>query len=227
MKFKQGMWIEAVDSHLTESVCPANIYAVMGPYAIKVRFPGWSEDYDQWKPINSTELYPIGWSRLVGHALAPPGSEITDFSHVFDYGENENDVGMDSKPEIQEEKKPLVERKNLTKRGQKTRATKSTRSRSPTKKRNGGKRKARGSLTSGSENESENELISSTPRARAGKPVSAGKRARVSSKLQFESSAEKVENGEGRHNQAANTRRSSRSRNTTAFYGNNVDKRLA
>ncbi|CAG7821793.1 unnamed protein product [Allacma fusca] len=71
--FKKGMWLEAVDSHDSQLVCPAIVVAKMSPYVIKIRFFGWDEKYDQWKSIESEEVFPMGWCQLVNYPLAPPG----------------------------------------------------------------------------------------------------------------------------------------------------------
>lgn len=32
---------------------------------IKISFVGWGDEYDQWLPWNSSEIYPIGWCKVV------------------------------------------------------------------------------------------------------------------------------------------------------------------
>ncbi|GBP79042.1 Polycomb protein Sfmbt, partial [Eumeta japonica] len=37
-----------------------------------VHFDGWGEEYDQWLWAHSTDMYPVGWCRAVGHRLEGP-----------------------------------------------------------------------------------------------------------------------------------------------------------
>ncbi|CAG7820408.1 unnamed protein product [Allacma fusca] len=72
-KFTRGMFVEVVDSHVTDLVCPARVTKILGPYVVLIRFIGWSSEYDQWKPLDSMDIFPIGWCELVGHPLTPAG----------------------------------------------------------------------------------------------------------------------------------------------------------
>jgi hypothetical protein len=72
-KFERGMFVEVVDSYMSELVCPARVLKVLGPYAVRIRFIGWNSDYDQWKPVDSLDIFPIGWCELVGYTLTAAG----------------------------------------------------------------------------------------------------------------------------------------------------------
>lgn len=38
----------------------------------QVHFDGWGTEYDQWLWAHSTDMYPVGWCRAVGHRLEGP-----------------------------------------------------------------------------------------------------------------------------------------------------------
>lgn len=38
----------------------------------QVHFDGWGGEYDQWLWAHSTDVYPVGWCRAVGHRLEGP-----------------------------------------------------------------------------------------------------------------------------------------------------------
>ena len=52
-------------------ICVATISQVVGRL-LKIHFDGWEEEYDQWLDATSPDIYPVGWSELVGHRLEPP-----------------------------------------------------------------------------------------------------------------------------------------------------------
>lgn len=39
---------------------------------IRVHFDGWTDDFDYWTSITSTNLHPIGWCDYNGRTLVPP-----------------------------------------------------------------------------------------------------------------------------------------------------------
>jgi len=39
---------------------------------IRVHFDGWTDDFDYWTSIYSTNLHPIGWCDNNGRILTPP-----------------------------------------------------------------------------------------------------------------------------------------------------------
>ena len=65
------MKIEAVDLMTPRLVCVATIADVKGRH-LKVTFDGWGDDYDQWIDCSSSEIYPVGWSEVVGYRLESP-----------------------------------------------------------------------------------------------------------------------------------------------------------
>lgn len=65
------MRLECADLMDPRLVCVATIARVIGRL-IKVRFDGWSEEYDQWLDCESPDFYPVGWCVLVGHKLEGP-----------------------------------------------------------------------------------------------------------------------------------------------------------
>lgn len=38
----------------------------------QVHFDGWGDEYDQWLDCESTDIFPVGWCRAVGHRLEAP-----------------------------------------------------------------------------------------------------------------------------------------------------------
>ena len=65
------MKIEAVDMMAPHLVCVATV-ANVASNLIRVRFDGWSADFEQWIDCQSTNIYPVGWCELVGYKLEPP-----------------------------------------------------------------------------------------------------------------------------------------------------------
>jgi len=39
---------------------------------LRIHFDGWEASYDQWMDCQSPDIYPLGWSEIVGHALDVP-----------------------------------------------------------------------------------------------------------------------------------------------------------
>lgn len=100
--FKKGMYVEAVDVVEPHLICPGigmrlvfsldllnlgifllssdrylalsfKIVKQVAGQLVKISFVGWGEEFDQWLPYDSAEIYPIGWCRMVSSVL---GSRI-------------------------------------------------------------------------------------------------------------------------------------------------------
>ncbi|KAJ0175727.1 hypothetical protein K1T71_008886 [Dendrolimus kikuchii] len=69
--FVAGMRLECADLMDPRLVCVATIARVVADL-LKVHFDGWGIEYDQWLWAHSTDVYPVGWSRAVGHRLEGP-----------------------------------------------------------------------------------------------------------------------------------------------------------
>jgi len=52
-------------------VCMATVEKIVGRL-LRIHFDGWESTYDQWMDCLSTDIYPLGWSEVVGHALDVP-----------------------------------------------------------------------------------------------------------------------------------------------------------
>jgi len=72
---KVKMRLEAADLMDPRLICVATISQVVGRL-LKIHFDGWEEEYDQWLDANSPDIYPLGWSELVGHKLEPPRAPV-------------------------------------------------------------------------------------------------------------------------------------------------------
>ncbi|XP_029390132.1 sex comb on midleg-like protein 2 [Mus pahari] len=70
--FIVGMKIEAVDRKNPFMICPATIGAVCGDQ-LHITFDGWSKAFDYWCDYDSRDIFPVGWCRLTGDVLQPPG----------------------------------------------------------------------------------------------------------------------------------------------------------
>ncbi|XP_049868291.1 polycomb protein Sfmbt isoform X2 [Pectinophora gossypiella] len=69
--FVAGMRLECADLMDPRLVCVATIARVVSDL-LKVHFDGWGAEYDQWLWAHSTDMYPVGWCRAVGHRLEGP-----------------------------------------------------------------------------------------------------------------------------------------------------------
>ncbi|XP_059046568.1 polycomb protein Sfmbt-like [Achroia grisella] len=69
--FVAGMRLECADLMDPRLVCVATIARVVADL-LKVHFDGWGTEYDQWLWAHSTDVYPVGWCRAVGHRLEGP-----------------------------------------------------------------------------------------------------------------------------------------------------------
>jgi len=52
-------------------ICVATVVSVVGRL-LKIHFDGWDNTYDQWMDCMSPDIYPLGWSDIVGHPLEGP-----------------------------------------------------------------------------------------------------------------------------------------------------------
>ena len=62
--FQKGMFLEAVDLMEPRLICVAMVKEVVGRL-LKIHFNGWEDNYDQFLPYDSPEIYPIGWCEMV------------------------------------------------------------------------------------------------------------------------------------------------------------------
>ncbi|XP_041982874.1 polycomb protein Sfmbt-like [Aricia agestis] len=69
--FVAGMRLECADLMDPRLVCVATVARVVADL-LKVHFDGWGGEYDQWLWAHSTDVYPVGWCRAVGHRLEGP-----------------------------------------------------------------------------------------------------------------------------------------------------------
>ncbi|XP_053612673.1 polycomb protein Sfmbt-like [Plodia interpunctella] len=69
--FVCGMRLECADLMDPRLVCVATVARVVCDL-LKVHFDGWGTEYDQWLWAHSTDMYPVGWCRAVGHRLEGP-----------------------------------------------------------------------------------------------------------------------------------------------------------
>jgi len=49
----------------------ATVEVVVGRL-LRIHFDGWESSYDQWMDCQSPDIYPLGWSEIVGHPLDVP-----------------------------------------------------------------------------------------------------------------------------------------------------------
>ncbi|XP_016077848.1 PREDICTED: sex comb on midleg-like protein 2 [Miniopterus natalensis] len=73
--FKVGMKLEAVDKKNPDMICPATIGGVRGD-EVHITFDGWSGAFDYWCKYYCRDIFPVGWCRLAGDVLQPPGTNV-------------------------------------------------------------------------------------------------------------------------------------------------------
>ncbi|XP_043425678.1 sex comb on midleg-like protein 2 isoform X6 [Prionailurus bengalensis] len=73
--FKVGMKLEAIDKKNPYMICPATIGDVKGD-EIYITFDGWSGAFDYWCKYDCRDIFPVGWCRLTGDVLQPPGTQV-------------------------------------------------------------------------------------------------------------------------------------------------------
>uniref|UniRef100_A0A8C5LU01 Scm polycomb group protein like 2 n=1 Tax=Leptobrachium leishanense TaxID=445787 RepID=A0A8C5LU01_9ANUR len=74
--FKAGMKLEAVDKKNPYLICPATIGDMKGD-EIFITFDGWRGAFDYWCKYDSREIFPVGWCRMTGDSLQPPGNSVS------------------------------------------------------------------------------------------------------------------------------------------------------
>ena len=76
-KFEIGSKVEVCDKHNLLSMCVATIVDTVGD-RLRLRYDGLDDEPpdDYWSHFLSSDIHPVGWSQLVGHALSPPHSEL-------------------------------------------------------------------------------------------------------------------------------------------------------
>jgi len=52
-------------------VCMATVEKIVGRL-LRIHFDGWESSFDQWMDCSSPDIYPLGWSEIVGHPLDIP-----------------------------------------------------------------------------------------------------------------------------------------------------------
>ncbi|XP_077746084.1 sex comb on midleg-like protein 2 isoform X3 [Canis aureus] len=73
--FKVGMKLEAIDKKNPYLICPATIGDVRGD-EVYITFDGWSGAFDYWCKYDCRDIFPVGWCRLTGDILQPPGTNV-------------------------------------------------------------------------------------------------------------------------------------------------------
>nr|XP_019610943.1 PREDICTED: sex comb on midleg-like protein 2 isoform X2 [Rhinolophus sinicus] len=73
--FKVGMKLEAIDKKNPYLICPATIGDVKGD-EIYITFDGWGGVFDYWCKYYCRDIFPVGWCRLTGDILQPPGTHV-------------------------------------------------------------------------------------------------------------------------------------------------------
>ncbi|XP_026951919.1 sex comb on midleg-like protein 2 [Sagmatias obliquidens] len=73
--FKVGMKLEAIDRKNPYLICPATIGNVKGD-EVYITFDGWSGAFDYWCKYDCLDIFPVGWCRLTGDVLQPPGTHV-------------------------------------------------------------------------------------------------------------------------------------------------------
>ncbi|XP_061811248.1 lethal(3)malignant brain tumor-like protein 4 isoform X1 [Nerophis lumbriciformis] len=69
--FQVGMKVEAVDKRNPMLIRVATI-ADTDDHRLKIRFDGWSAEYDYWVETDCPDLHPVGWCHKTGHPLHYP-----------------------------------------------------------------------------------------------------------------------------------------------------------
>ncbi|KAM5196692.1 sex comb on midleg-like protein 2 isoform 1-T1 [Hipposideros larvatus] len=73
--FKVGMKLEAIDKKNPFLICPATIGGVKGD-EVYITFDGWGGIFDYWCKYYCRDIFPVGWCRLTGDVLQPPGTHV-------------------------------------------------------------------------------------------------------------------------------------------------------
>jgi len=72
-QFEVDMKVECADLIEPNLICPATITQIEDKRLLRIHFDGYPDDeFDQWMDCTSRDLYPVGWSELMGHSLQEP-----------------------------------------------------------------------------------------------------------------------------------------------------------
>lgn len=91
-RFKTGMKLEAIDPNNHSLFCVCTIVEVRG-FRIKLKFDGYSIDYDFWVNADSIDIFPPDWCRRTNRKLVPPIKFPGDIFNWTDYLKQTNSVG--------------------------------------------------------------------------------------------------------------------------------------
>ena len=82
------MRLEAKDRKYPTLTCVASISTVRDGKLL-IHFDGWSNDYDYWCDVDSTDIHPVGWCTKNGLCVQQPNGNINThfimFMHVRIY----------------------------------------------------------------------------------------------------------------------------------------------
>lgn len=98
-EFKVGMKLEALDRKNPHLICPATVGAVKDDM-IFVTFDGWRGAFDYWCRYDSRDIFPVGWCKLSGHPLQPPGNKGAKYKARPGNTSSSASVGSVSSPSI-------------------------------------------------------------------------------------------------------------------------------
>uniref|UniRef100_A0A8C6BL67 SAM domain-containing protein n=2 Tax=Monodon monoceros TaxID=40151 RepID=A0A8C6BL67_MONMO len=73
--FKVEMKLEAIDRKNPYLICRATTGDVKGD-EVYITFDGWSGAFDYWCKYDCRDIFPVGWCRLTGDVLQPPGTHV-------------------------------------------------------------------------------------------------------------------------------------------------------
>lgn len=111
--FYIGAKLEALDK-LTRTtskqlICVATIADILGS-RIRIHFDGWTDDFDYWTDITSTNIHPVGWCDKNGRTLcAPKGYDDCKGKHPFSWTKYLSETNSDPVPEDAFFRRPLRE----------------------------------------------------------------------------------------------------------------------
>ncbi|XP_076308461.1 polycomb protein Scm-like [Tachypleus tridentatus] len=82
--FKVGMKLEALDRKNPQLICPATVATVKDDKMF-VAFDGWKRAFDYWCKFDSRDIFPVGWCKVNGHPLEPPGYKDIDEENLWPF----------------------------------------------------------------------------------------------------------------------------------------------
>ncbi|XP_050533446.1 uncharacterized protein LOC126901179 isoform X2 [Daktulosphaira vitifoliae] len=110
-KFKVGAKLEALDK-LTRTlpkqlICVATVADILGD-RIRIHFDGWTDDFDYWTDITSTNIHPVKWCDNNGRVLsAPSGYNDYKGKKPFSWTEYLKETNSEPVPEEAFIRRPL------------------------------------------------------------------------------------------------------------------------